>query len=143
MSVTSQLDISAEPAAVWAVLTDLAGLGSWQTNHLGFTGPAPEALRAGVEYTERLSVLGMPNEVRWTVTEVEEGHRVVQKGKGPMGISIDGEYMVRPEGDGTRVTLTQSFSGATVFAIKGQLEREVQKIQQDSLRKLAGLLTPA
>lgn len=142
MGVTSQIDVKAEPASVWAVLSNTAGLGDWVTNHLGFSGAVPPGLQPGVEYTEKLRVLGMPNEVRWTVAEVADGHRIVQKGKGPMGISIDGEYTVEPTDGGARVRLAQSFSGAAVFAIKGQLEREVKEIQVASLEKLRGIVEP-
>ncbi len=140
MGVTSQADIKADAGAVWAVLVNAAGLGDWVTNHLGFSGQAPTELQQGDEYTEKMRVLGMPNEVRWTVTELAAGERMVQRGKGPMGISIRGEYSVQPADVGVRVTLDQSFSGAAVFAIKGQLEREVKEIQVASLEKLRALV---
>jgi acetyl-CoA C-acetyltransferase len=136
MSVTSQVDIGADAPSVWTVLSDLSRLGEWSTSHLGFAGEAPATMAVGTEYVEKLRVLGMPNEVRWTVSTVEDGHRIVQEGKGPMGISIRGEYTVETAGDGSRVVLDQAFSGATVFAIKGQLEREVKAIQDASLGKL-------
>lgn len=142
MTVTSQVEIAADTATVWAVLSDLSRLGEWSTSHLGFTGGAPEGAEQGSEYTERLRVLGMPNEVRWVVSTLEAGHRIVQDGKGPMGISIRGEYTVESSGPGSRVVLEQTFSGATVFAIKGQLEREVKSIQEASLARLRDVVAP-
>lgn len=142
MTVTSQVEIAADTATVWAVLSDLSRLGEWSTSHLGFTGGTPEGADQGSEYTERLRVLGMPNEVRWVVSTLEDGRRIVQDGKGPMGISIRGEYTVEPSGPGSRVVLEQTFSGATVFAIKGQLEREVKSIQEASLARLRDVVAP-
>jgi carbon monoxide dehydrogenase subunit G len=141
MTVTSQIEIPADTATVWGVLSDLNRLGDWLTNHIGFAGDVPEDAGEGTEYVEKLRVLGMPNEVRWTVATVEEERRIVQEGKGPMGISIRGEYTLEPTGEGTRLILSQSFSGATVFAIKGQLEREVQKMLDESLGKLRDLFS--
>jgi carbon monoxide dehydrogenase subunit G len=140
MTVTSQIELPADPSAVWAVLSDPHRLGDWLSSHIGFSTDVPESAGEGTEYVEKIRVLGMPNEVRWVVTSVEEGRRIVQEGKGPMGISIRGEYTLEPMGEGTRLILSQSFSGATVFAIKGQLEREVQKMLDESLAKLSELL---
>lgn len=140
MTVTSQIELPADPAAVWAVLSDLNRLGDWLTNHIGFSGEVPTEADEGIEYVEKVRVLGMPNEVRWVVTVAEEGRRIVQEGKGPMGVGIRGEYTLEPVGEGTRLVLSQSFSGATVFAIKGQLEQEVQKMLEESLVKLRELL---
>ncbi|MEJ2578087.1 MAG: SRPBCC family protein [Kineosporiaceae bacterium] len=141
MSVTSRIEVAADPAAVWAVVSDLTRLGEWSPSHLGLTGPAPSPVVEGSEYTEKLRVLGMPNEIRWTVSTLEPGRRIVQDGQGPMGISVHGEYIVEASGDGAVVTLEQSFSGATLVAIRGQLEREVQGIQDTALERLRELLT--
>lgn len=143
MSVTTSIEVKADASAVWAVLSDLANLGSWVSNHAGYVGAAPESLAPGTEYTERLRVLGMPQDVRWTVADLAEGSRIVQEGKGPMGISIDAEYTVEPAGDGARLTVSQAFSGAALFAVKSQLEREVKAAQESSLAKLRELVESA
>lgn len=140
MSVTTSVDLKAEPSAVWSVLSDLGGLGNWITNHAGFVGAAPGRAASGVEYTEKLRVLGMPSEVRWTIAGVDDGRSITQEGKGPMGISIDGHYALEPANGGTRLTVSQSFSGATIFAVKGQLEREVKTVQEASLEKLRAMV---
>jgi carbon monoxide dehydrogenase subunit G len=143
VSVTTSIDLQADPTAVWAVLSDLGNLGSWVSNHAGYVGAAPGALAPGTEYTERIRVLGMPNDVAWTVSALEDGRRIAQEGRGPMGISIDAEYTVEPAGDGSRLTVSQTFSGAALFAVKGQLEREVKGAQESSLAKLRELVESA
>lgn len=143
MSVTTSIEFKAEASAVWAVLSDLGNLGSWMSNHAGYVGAAPEVLAAGTEYTERIRVLGMPNDVAWTVSALDEGRRIAQEGRGPMGISIDAEYVLEPTDDGSRLTVSQTFSGAALFAVKGQLEREVKGAQETSLEKLRELVESA
>ena len=83
-----------------------------------------------------IAVLGLSN------ASTAEELWIVQDGKGPMGISIRGEYTVESSGPGSRVVLEQTFSGATVFAIKGQLEREVKSIQEASLARLRDVVAP-
>ena len=143
MSVTTSMDLKADTSAVWARLVDLEHMGDWVVSHAGFVGAAPQGAAPGTEYTERIRVLGMPNDVRWTVSGLDDGRRLAQEGKGPMGISIDAEYTVEPTDDGCRVSLTQGFSGAAVFAVKGQLEREVKATQENSLVKLKQLVESA
>ena len=143
MSVTTSIELKAEPPAVWAVLSDLGNQGSWMSNHAGYVGTAPQSLAPGVEYTQRIKVLGMPNDVKWTVSVLDEGRRIAQEGRGPMGISIDAEYTVEPTADGARLTVSQAFSGAALFAVKGQLEREVKGAQESSLAKFKGIVEGA
>ena len=143
MSVTTSIDLKADAPAVWAVLSDLSNQGSWVSNHTGYVGAAPESLVAGTEYTQRIRVLGMPNDVAWTVSAIDEGSRIAQEGRGPMGISIDAEYTVEATAEGSRLTVSQAFSGAALFAVKGQLEREVKGAQESSLAKLRALVESA
>lgn len=143
MSVKTSIDLKADVPAVWAKLLDLENQGTWVASHAGFVGGAPSALTPGAEYTERVKVLGMPNDVTWTINVVEEGRRLAQEGKGPMGITIDAEYNVEPTSDGVRLTISQGFSGAALFAVKGQLEREVKATQESSLAKFKELVEVA
>lgn len=136
MSVTSSAEVPAQVPAVWAVLSNPSELATWVTNHVSLVGDAPTSLAEGSEYTERMKVMGMPNDIHWTVTELDPDHRVVVQANGPMGIKIQGEYTVESAAEGSRVTLAQSFSGAALFAVKSQLEREVKGVQEASLEKL-------
>lgn len=140
MSVTTSIDLKADAPAVWAVLSDLGNLGAWVSNHAGYVGAAPESPAPGTEYTERIRVMGMPSDVTWTVSDLDEGRRIAQEGRGPMGIGIDAEYIVEPTEDGSRLTVSQSFSGAALFAVKSKLEREVKAAQEASLGKLRTLV---
>ena len=143
MSVTTSIELVADAPAVWGRLVDLANMGTWVASHAGFVGGAPQSVAPGTEYTERIKVLGMPNDVRWTISTLEDGRRFAQEGRGPMGISIDAEYLVEPIADGSRLTISQGFSGGALFAVKGQLEREVKGAQESSLAKFKELVESA
>ena len=143
VSVTTSIDLAADAPAVWGRLVDLASMGTWVASHAGFVGGAPQSVAPGTEYTERIKVLGMPNDVRWTISTLEDGRRFAQEGRGPMGISIDAEYLVEPTTDGSRLTISQGFSGGALFAVKGQLEREVKGAQESSLAKFKELVESA
>jgi carbon monoxide dehydrogenase subunit G len=140
MAVSSSVHVQATPAATWNVLGDPSRLGEWVSNHAGFVGEAPTSYVAGAEYVERLRVMGMPNDVSWTVSEVSDGSQIVLEGRGPMGIGILGDYSVQADGDGSAISISQNFSGGAVFAVKAQLEKEVKAAQEASLDKLKALL---
>lgn len=140
MSVTTSIELTVGPPVAWSVLSDLGSLGSWMSNHVGYVGAVPESLRPGIEYTERIKVLGLPHDVRWTVNGFDEGLRIAQEGRGPMGILIDAEYTIEPITNGARLTVSQTFSGAALPAIRGQLECEVKQVQESSLARFKDLI---
>jgi hypothetical protein len=140
MSVTTSIDLKADASAVWAVLSELGNLGAWVSNHAGYVGGAPQSPTPGTEYIERIRVMGMPSDVAWTISDLEEGRRIAQRGRGPMGIGIDAEYLIERTEDGSRFTVSQSFFGAALFAVKSQLEREVKAAQESSLNRLRELV---
>jgi carbon monoxide dehydrogenase subunit G len=139
-SVSAQIDVTATPEQAWAVLSDPATFSSWMDNHQGFVGEPPTALAPGGAFGQRLRVMGMPAEVRWTVDGLEQPRRLVLKGTGPMGIGLTASYVVTPGDAATRIETTFDFSGAAVFAVAGQLQREVGQTLQVSLGKLKALV---
>ena len=139
-SVSAQIEVTATPEQAWAVLADPARFSSWVANHQGFVGEPPTAFAPGTSFGQRLRVMGMPAEVRWTVDGLEEPRRVVLKGNGPMGIGLTATYLVTPGEGSTTVASTYEFSGAAVFAVAGQLEREVGETLRVSLATLKTLV---
>jgi len=138
-SVSAQIDVMATPEQAWALLSDPAKYSGWMDNHQGFVGEPPTALAPGTSFGQRLRVMGMPSEVRWTVDGLEEPRRLVLKGNGPMGIALTATYLVNP-GDGvTIVASTFEFTGAAVFAVAGQLQSDVGETLRASLATLKTL----
>ncbi len=135
-TATTTTEISAEPAAVWAVLSDPARLPEWVTIHQGYVGEPPATFESGTGYGQRVSIMGMPADISWTVTTVEAPTRSVTTGSGPMGINVANTYALEPSGAATLVTWTMEFSGGMVMAVGGQLESQVSAAQRASFEKL-------
>lgn len=139
-TATTTTEIAADPAAVWAVMADPAKMPDWVSLHQGFVGEPPAAFTPGVKFTQRVSIMGMPADVAWTMTEVTENAGSVMTGNGPMGIGVTNTYVLAPSGTGTSVTWTMAFSGGMVMAVGGQIEAQVSAAQRTSLDALKKLV---
>ncbi|MBK6870697.1 MAG: SRPBCC family protein [Kineosporiaceae bacterium] len=139
-SVSAEIEIAAAPEKVWAVMMDPAQFSAWIDNHQGFIGEPPTALAPGMAFGQRMRVMGMPAELRWTVDGLEEPRRLVLQGVGPMGINLTATQQLNASDAGTAVSMTYEFKGAAVFAVAGQLQREVGDSLRTSLAKLKSLL---
>ena len=103
-------------------------------------GEPPAAFAAGTTFGQRVKVMGMPADVRWTVAELQEPTRVTLTGQGPMGIGLRTDYAVADGGDGaSRITVAMDFSGPAVMAMGSQISQEVGGQMRSSLEKLKGL----
>lgn len=143
-TVTASVEVSAAPQRVWEVLVDPSRYGEWLDLHHGFAGEAPAAFTRGTSFAQKVKVLGMPSDVRWTVESVEPPNAITLEGTGPMGIGLRADYGVEAtdvEQDACRVTVAMDFSGPAVMMVAGQLEREVGDQLRSSLAKLAALST--
>lgn len=138
--VETSVEVAASPEQVWAVVTDPARLAEWQQPHLGFVGEAPSALAAGTAFGQRVKVMGMPNEIAWTVAAADAPSSLQLAGTGPMNIAVGNTYTLTPSGSGTTVTLAYSFAGAVLAAVEGQLTRAAKSEQEASLAQLKALV---
>ncbi|MER7047549.1 MULTISPECIES: type II toxin-antitoxin system Rv0910 family toxin [Streptomyces] len=139
--VTAEARIEAPPEKVWAQLTDFTGFGRWNAMHTGFPHGAPTVLEQGITYAESMKLMGFPAEVTWTVVEFEAGRVLAVKGMGPMGVTVGNRYSLAPDGAATRVRIDGEFTGAAVSLMAGRLKESATEALQESLRKLAGLVS--
>ncbi|MBL8932075.1 MAG: SRPBCC family protein [Kineosporiaceae bacterium] len=139
-SVSAQVRITANPETVWRVMTDPSQFSAWLDTHQGFVGEPPTAMAPGLAYGQRVKVMGMPAEVKWTVVGFEEQRRLVLEGVGPMGIALSATHELQPEDDAAVVSVTYEFKGAAVFAVAGQLTRDVGESVTKSLAALKALI---
>jgi hypothetical protein len=120
LSVTT--DISAAPADVWAVLTDLASFPAWNP----FITSADGALALGARLALRIQPPGgRAMTFRPTVTVLEDGCRLEWLGRlGIPGI-FDGrhsfELTALPDG-GTRLVQSETFTGVLVPFMRSVLD---------------------
>ncbi|MFD8548054.1 SRPBCC family protein [Streptomyces sp. NPDC059649] len=139
--VTAQARIEAPAEKVWEQLTDFDAYGQWNATHTSFPKGGPEKLEVGAAYEENMRLMSFPAEVTWTVRELEPGRLLDISGKGPMGVSLGMRYALTPDGDATTVQVDGSFTGAAVSLMAGKLKDSASAAMNESLRKLAGLLT--
>jgi carbon monoxide dehydrogenase subunit G len=139
-TVTQSVEIPAAPERVWEVATDLSRYGEWNVTHTDFPDGVPAA-DEGATFKERITVMGMPGEASWTVTDRSDPTRTVWDGEGPMGIKLGSKLQVEPGGDGTRVTIEVSFDGGPLSGPMGEaVAKSAEKGALESLEKLKGLV---
>jgi uncharacterized protein YndB with AHSA1/START domain len=134
--VTVTTDIRADAEQVWAVLANPSTWGDWVEIHQGFAGEAPVQFFPGGAFVQRVRVLGMPADIRWTIVGLQEPVRLELEGTGPMGINLRAEYRVEDKAGSSTVTAHMEFKGAAVMMVGSQLESEVGNSLRSSLAKL-------
>ncbi|MFF2575237.1 type II toxin-antitoxin system Rv0910 family toxin [Streptomyces goshikiensis] len=139
--VTAEARIEAPAAKLWAQLTDWSAYGQWSMTHTNFPKGGPETLAVGATFEENMKMMGFPAEVAWTVSELESERRFAITGKGPMGVAILTRYSLIPDGEATTVRIDGEFNGAAVSLMAGKLKDSATAALNESLRKLAGLVT--
>ncbi|MCH5674603.1 type II toxin-antitoxin system Rv0910 family toxin [Streptomyces gilvus] len=139
--ISAEARIEAPAEKVWAQLTDWPAYGEWNATHTSFPQGGPAALEVGATFQENMKLMGFPAEVEWTVSEVEPARRFVITGKGPMAVSLATRYTLTPDGDATKVRIEGEFTGAAVTLMAGKLRDSGTAALNESLRKLAGLVS--
>jgi hypothetical protein len=99
--------IDARPEAVWDLLTDAASYGDWNPAVLDIEGP----IRLGS--TVRLVSVASPKRTfSVTVAEMVAPHRMVWSDGMPLRLFRGNRtYLLEPDGEATRFTMTEEFSG--------------------------------
>ncbi len=140
--VSAQARIEASAEKVWAQLTDWSAYGEWNATHTSFPGGGPTALEVGATFQENMKLMGFPAEVEWTIEELEPARVLAVRGKGPMAVTVATRYTLTPAGDGTTdVGVDGEFTGAAVSLMAGKLKDSATAAMNESLRRLAGLVT--
>ena len=138
--VTQSLEIAAPAEKVWEVATDLSRYGEWNISHTGFPDGTPTT-EEGAKFREQITIMGMPGEATWTITETVAPERTVWSGEGPMGITLGTKLELAPSGDGTTVSISVSFDGGPLAGPMGAtVAASAEKGAAQSLDKLKGLV---
>ena len=139
-TVVQTLDIPATQEQVWEVATDWSRYGEWNATHTGFPeGPPPT--EPGATFKERITIMGMPGEASWTVTEMTAPNLTAWDGQGPMGITLATRLELAAAGEATIVSIQISFDGGPLAGpIGGTVARSAEKSALESLEKLRGLV---
>lgn len=139
-TVTHSLEIPAEAERIWAVATDLSRYGEWNVTHTAFPDGLPQPVQ-GATFKERITIMGMPGEASWTVTESDAPTRTVWDGEGPMGIKLGTKLELAANGPATTVTIEVSFDGGPLAGPLGEsVAKSAEKGAAQSLEKLKALV---
>ena len=139
--ISAEARIQAPAEKIWAQLTDWSAYGAWNATHTSFPKGGPSALEVGATFEENMKLMGFPAEVEWTITELEPARTLAIRGKGPMAVTVATRYTLAPDGDATTVRIDGEFTGAAVSLMAGKLKDSGTAALNESLRKLAGLVS--
>jgi carbon monoxide dehydrogenase subunit G len=129
--------IPVDPHDAWAVVSDLSRLGEWLELHDGWRSEVPEDLAEGTELISVVSLKGMRNRVTWTIEEFRPPELIELDGDGKGGTKVSLRVSATPAGSDTQIELDVDFSnpalrgpfgGAAGRALKGALERSLQRL---------------
>lgn len=132
-------DTTGTPAQVRALIGDLSLLPDWMTIHAGFRGTPPTGAAAGVTFTEQLTIMGVPAEIAWEVTAVEE-NTLALAGTGPMGLTLGLWISAETTATGTRAWIDAGMGGEPLRGPMGAtIAKTVGEEMGASLHRLAAL----
>ncbi|MEV0898256.1 crotonase/enoyl-CoA hydratase family protein [Actinoplanes sp. NPDC049802] len=126
------VEANAHPRQVFAVLADPARMPEWVLQHTGWIGAPPAEFADGVRFRQRIKLMGVPSEVRWTVTGVVEDRAVWFEGTAPMGIEVGFYLSVAPSATGSLVRFDGGVEGGSA---DGPLGPMVARNLADAMRR--------
>ncbi|GIE31798.1 hypothetical protein Ait01nite_048430 [Actinoplanes italicus] len=128
-----QTTVAAGAERVFAVLVDPARMPEWVLQHTGWIDGQPAEFAEGVRFRQRIRLMGVPSEVRWTVTGVVPGRAVWFEGTAPMGIAVGFYLCVTPaDGGGSVVRFDGGVEGGSADGPMGAM---VARNLVDAMRK--------
>ncbi|GAA2907301.1 hypothetical protein Acy02nite_69730 [Actinoplanes cyaneus] len=113
-------------------------MAQWLVMHAGWPAEPPGTLVTGARFRQRVTLMGTPVEVRWTVTGVTPDRAIQLDGTGPMGIEVGLYLSLVAEGDTTTVHLGGGVQGGpTDGPVGSMVARSLTDALRNSLRRLA------
>jgi ligand-binding SRPBCC domain-containing protein len=139
-TVSTTREIIAPLEAVWKIIKDPSRYGDWNVTHTGFPDGTPDFYAEGMSIRERLVIMGMPAEARWTITHYEDLRGVAMEGDGPMGITLRQILGLTESDGGTVAEVTTSIDGSRLLRpIVDSLAQAARKAAGESLERLTAL----
>jgi hypothetical protein len=139
-TVSTTREIVAPLESVWGIVKDPSRYGDWNVTHTGFPDGTPDFYAEGMRIRERLVIMGMPAEARWTITHYEDLRGVAMEGAGPMGITLRQILGLTESDAGTIAEVTTSIDGSLLLRpIVDSLAQAARKAAGESLEQLTAL----
>ena len=132
------VDVPLPPEKAWECASDLSRFKEWLTIHRVWRSKLPETLEKGTVVESIVEVKGMPNRVKWTIVNYKPPESMTLNGDGKGGIKIKLIARVKPDGDGSKVSLDVHLGGPALFgpigmvvaaALKGDIAQSLQKFK--------------
>lgn len=108
--------VEAPPATVWALMSDIDGWSSWQSD-IG-TAKLNGPLAPGSPFKWKSGGTGVSSKLQ----EVEPPRRLAWTGTAA-GARAKHVWIIEPQGSGTLVRTQESFEGLVVVLLKGSMQR--------------------
>jgi carbon monoxide dehydrogenase subunit G len=141
-SVTKTVELGVSQEQAFGLATDPGRFEEWLTLHQAWPNGTPTSTETGQQFVQKLSLMGMPAEVSWTVAEYEAPSRFVLRGSGPMGAQLATTIVATPSGEGTAISYEAEFSGGGIQGPIGEMVTkkagEELETSLDRLKALAG-----
>ncbi|HEX5980710.1 MAG TPA: SRPBCC family protein [Thermoleophilaceae bacterium] len=139
-TVSTTREIVASLESVWGIVKDPSRYGDWNVTHTAFPDGTPDFYAEGMTIRERLVIMGMPAEARWTITHYEDLRGVAMEGDGPMGITLRQILGLTESRAGTIAEVTTSIDGSRLLKpIVDSLAQAARKAAGESLEQLTAL----
>jgi carbon monoxide dehydrogenase subunit G len=130
------VDVPLPPEQAWACASDLSRFKEWLTIHRVWRSTLPETLSKGTIIESIVEVKGMANRVKWTIVNYKPPESMTLNGDGRGGVKIKLIARVKPNGDGSVVTLDTHLGGPALFgpiglvvasALKGDIRESLDR----------------
>ncbi|WP_446221990.1 type II toxin-antitoxin system Rv0910 family toxin [Nocardia sp. IBHARD005] len=122
--IEASATLSADPEALWAVVSDPQTWDQWFSIHERWIDEPPAVLAPGAKLVAKIIMLGMANKIEWVVQRVDAPSELVLGGTGMAGVKVQFAFEITPEGTGSKLSVSGDFEGAL---IKGALGKAVEK----------------
>lgn len=138
--ISTSVELPATPEQVFAIAGDPNTFEKWLTLHVKFKGDVPE-LAQGAQFTEVISMMGMPNSITWNVDEYAAPKSLKISGTGMAGVKVAITIGVEPVGEGSKLDLATEFEGQMIVGALGKaIEKQGQVELEKSIEQFKALL---
>lgn len=138
------IDVPLPPEQAWTHASDLSRYKDWLTIHRVWRSPLPEQLDKGTVLDSIVEVKGMLNRIKWTIVHYRPPEAMTLNGDGRGGVKVKLIAKVKPNRDGSVVSMDLHLGGPALFGPIGMLVAAALKSDiNESLRKFVSVFAPA
>ncbi|WP_102143376.1 type II toxin-antitoxin system Rv0910 family toxin [Mycobacterium hubeiense] len=138
------VDVPLPPEKAWECASDLSRYKEWLTIHRMWRSKLPETLDKGTVIESIVEVKGMLNRIKWTIVHYKPPEAMTLNGDGKGGVKVKLLAKVKPNGDGSTVSMDLHLGGPALFGpigmvVAGALKGDIR----ESLNKFKAVFAPA